>query len=134
MIFKDLGLSSTTTALFAQGVYGIVKVVTCLIFVFFLADSLGRRMSFMWSGMVQALCMFFLGFVRLFTHSHLLTWRKVRSLTKAYSMFGSAQILARIRVLRRPALPRLQWCTSLRRRSTWAGDQFVSWNSSDTIC
>ncbi|KAM5343755.1 hypothetical protein ACJ41O_012292 [Fusarium nematophilum] len=61
-IFKDLGLSSTTTALFAQGVYGIVKVVTCLIFIFFLADSLGRRMSFMWSGFVQSFCMFFLGF------------------------------------------------------------------------
>lgn len=62
-IFRDLGLSSTTTALFAQGVYGIVKVVTCLIFIFFLADSLGRRISFMWSGFVQAICMFFLGFV-----------------------------------------------------------------------
>ncbi|KAF7561117.1 hypothetical protein G7046_g3027 [Stylonectria norvegica] len=61
-IFKSLGLSSTTTALFAQGVYGIVKVVTCLIFVLFLADSLGRRMSFMWSGALQAFCMFFLGF------------------------------------------------------------------------
>lgn len=62
-IFKDLGLSGTTTALFAQGIYGIVKVVTCLIFVFFLADSLGRRLSFMWSGALQAFCMFFLGFV-----------------------------------------------------------------------
>ncbi|KAF7551242.1 hypothetical protein G7Z17_g5164 [Cylindrodendrum hubeiense] len=61
-IFKSLGLSSTTTALFAQGVYGIVKVVSCSIFIFFLADSLGRRMSFMWSGSVQAFCMFFLGF------------------------------------------------------------------------
>jgi sugar porter (SP) family MFS transporter len=61
-IFRDLGLSSTTTALFAQGIYGIVKVVTCLIFVFFLADSLGRRLSLMWSGAVQAFCMFFLGF------------------------------------------------------------------------
>ncbi|KAF4467490.1 quinate transport [Fusarium albosuccineum] len=61
-IFRDLGLSSTTTALFAQGVYGIVKVVTCLIFIFFLADSLGRRISFMWSGFVQAFCMLFLGF------------------------------------------------------------------------
>ncbi|CAM1510822.1 Fc.00g083350.m01.CDS01 [Cosmosporella sp. VM-42] len=61
-IFKSLGLSSTTTALFAQGVYGIVKVVTCLIFIFFLADSLGRRLSFMWSGAVQAFCMLFLGF------------------------------------------------------------------------
>lgn len=62
-IFRDLGLSSTTTALFAQGIYGIVKVVTCLIFVFFLADSLGRRLSLMWSGALQGFCMFFLGFV-----------------------------------------------------------------------
>ncbi|RDL34803.1 Uncharacterized protein BP5553_07931 [Venustampulla echinocandica] len=61
-IFKDLGLSGTTTALFAQGIYGIVKVITCLIFVFFLADSLGRRLSLMWSGALQGFCMFFLGF------------------------------------------------------------------------
>ncbi|KAI9899765.1 hypothetical protein N3K66_006226 [Trichothecium roseum] len=61
-IFSDLGLSDTTTALFAQGVYGIVKVITCLIFIFFLADSLGRRLSFMWSGLLQAFCMLFLGF------------------------------------------------------------------------
>ncbi|CAO2658482.1 Nn.00g062050.m01.CDS01 [Neocucurbitaria sp. VM-36] len=61
-IFKGLGLSSTTTGLFAQGIYGIVKVVTCLIFVFFLADSLGRRLSLMWSGTVQGFAMFFVGF------------------------------------------------------------------------
>ncbi|KAK6715703.1 hypothetical protein SNK04_006659 [Fusarium graminearum] len=61
-IFKDLGLSSTTTALFAQGIYGVVKVVTCLIFIFFLADSLGRRKSFMIGGAIQAFCMFFIGF------------------------------------------------------------------------
>lgn len=65
MIFRDLGLSSTTTALFAQGIYGVVKVVTCLIFIFFLADSLGRRMSFIWSGILQSFCMLFLGFVSL---------------------------------------------------------------------
>ena len=63
--FADLGLSSTTTALFAQGVYGIIKVVTCALFMFFLADSLGRRISFMWSGFLQSLCMFYLGFVSL---------------------------------------------------------------------
>lgn len=62
-MFKGLGIQGTDTALFAQGIYGIVKVVTCLIFVFFLADSLGRRWSFMWSGAVQGFCFFFLGFV-----------------------------------------------------------------------
>ncbi|KIW47273.1 uncharacterized protein PV06_02856 [Exophiala oligosperma] len=61
-IFKSLGLSATTTALFAQGVYGIVKTVAALIFAFFLADSLGRRISFMWSGAVQAFCMLYVGF------------------------------------------------------------------------
>ncbi|KAM0197373.1 hypothetical protein ACHAPI_005241 [Fusarium lateritium] len=61
-IFQGLGLSSTTTALFAQGIYGVVKVVTCLIFIFFLADSLGRRKSFMFGGAIQAFCMFFIGF------------------------------------------------------------------------
>ncbi|KPI35518.1 Quinate permease [Cyphellophora attinorum] len=61
-IFRDLGLSSTTTALFAQGVYGIVKTTGALIFVFFLADSLGRRISMMWSGAVQAFAMLFVGF------------------------------------------------------------------------
>lgn len=65
MIFKSLGLSSASTALFAQGVYGIVKFVSCLIFILFLADSLGRRISFVWTGFVQAFCMFFVGFVRL---------------------------------------------------------------------
>jgi sugar porter (SP) family MFS transporter len=61
-LFADLGLGSTTTALFAQGVYGIVKVVSCLIFVFLLADTLGRRISLMWSGVVQSFAMFFVGF------------------------------------------------------------------------
>ncbi|KAF4972000.1 hypothetical protein FSARC_1330 [Fusarium sarcochroum] len=63
-IFKDLGLSTTTTALFAQGIYGVVKVVTCLIFIFFLADSLGRRKSFMIGGAIQTFCMFFIGFTQ----------------------------------------------------------------------
>ncbi|KAI1625636.1 MFS transporter [Exophiala viscosa] len=68
-IFQSLGLSKTTTALFAQGVYGIVKTVAALIFAFFLADSLGRRISFMWSGAVQAFCMLFIGFASVLTFS-----------------------------------------------------------------
>jgi uncharacterized protein (DUF486 family) len=36
--------------------------VTCLIFIFFVADSLGRRKSFMVGGAIQAFCMFFIGF------------------------------------------------------------------------
>jgi sugar porter (SP) family MFS transporter len=119
-IFADLGLSKTTTALFAQGVYGIVKVVTCLIFVFFLADSLGRRLSLMWSGAVQAFCMFFIGFVSLPLDS------LFSSLTSACSMSG---LVPRSETMRHPLLPVLQrwlWCTSLPQPLTWAGDLFVS--------
>ncbi|KAF4495039.1 quinate transport [Fusarium agapanthi] len=101
-IFSGLGLSSTTTALFAQGIYGVVKVVTCLIFIFFLADSLGRRKSFMFGGAIQAFCMFFVGFhgsVSLkfqridFVHTMLLS---LRSLTGAYFIFGSFNLFMAI--------------------------------------
>lgn len=63
LIFASLRLSKTTTALFAQGVYGIVNVVTCAIFMFFLVDTIGRRISLVWTGLVQTFCMFFIGFV-----------------------------------------------------------------------
>ena len=66
-MFKSLGFSETTAALFYQGIYGVVKVTTCLIFIFFLADTLGRRMSFMWSGCVQGICMLYVGFVSIQT-------------------------------------------------------------------
>jgi len=36
------------TGLFATGVYGIVKMVTCACFLLFAADSLGRRRSLLW--------------------------------------------------------------------------------------
>jgi hypothetical protein len=47
--------------LFATGVYGIVKVVTCSIFLLFMADSLGRRRSLLLSSVGQAFCMFYIG-------------------------------------------------------------------------
>ena len=99
-IFGDLGLSKTTTALFAQGVYGIVKALAALVFVLFLADSLGRRISMMWSGAVQAICMLYLGFVRDFADARL------RGFADGPSTFGSALSLATTQLLHRPALPR----------------------------
>ncbi|KAF4963491.1 hypothetical protein FSARC_8500 [Fusarium sarcochroum] len=61
-IFKSVGLSSSSAGLFATGIYGIVKIVSCAIFIFFVTDSLGRRKSLLWTAVVQGLALFYVGF------------------------------------------------------------------------
>ncbi|OTB01330.1 hypothetical protein M426DRAFT_221540 [Hypoxylon sp. CI-4A] len=60
-IFKNLGITGTSNSLLSTGVYGIVKVVACAIFLLFMADSLGRRRSLLVSSVGQAFCMFYIG-------------------------------------------------------------------------
>ncbi|KAG9241119.1 putative quinate permease [Calycina marina] len=60
-IFEGLGIVGTSNGLFATGVYGIVKVVTCAFFVVFCADSLGRRLSLLWTAIAQGIFMFIIG-------------------------------------------------------------------------
>lgn len=60
-IFKNLGLTGTSTSLFSTGIYGIVKVTSCIIFLLFMADSLGRRRSLLWTSIGQGLAMFYIG-------------------------------------------------------------------------
>lgn len=52
-IFASVGLSGSSAGLFATGVYGIVKMVSCAIFIVFVTDTLGRRKSLLWTGIVQ---------------------------------------------------------------------------------
>jgi sugar porter (SP) family MFS transporter len=61
-IFTALGVTGNTNSLFATGIYGVVKVVSCGIFITFLADTLGRRWSLTWTGIFMGFCMFYLGF------------------------------------------------------------------------
>lgn len=60
-IFQNLGITGNATGLFATGIYGVVKVVTCAAFLFFAADSLGRRKSLLWTSIAQGLAMFYIG-------------------------------------------------------------------------
>lgn len=60
-IFKNLGLTGTSTPLFSTGIYGIVKVLSCICFLLFMADSLGRRRSLLWTSIAQGLVMFYIG-------------------------------------------------------------------------
>ncbi len=61
MIFQNLGLTGYKTSLFSTGVYGVVKVVSCICFLLFMADSLGRRRSLLWTSIAQGLAMFYIG-------------------------------------------------------------------------
>jgi hypothetical protein len=60
-MFQTLGMNSTESSLFATGIYGVVKVVACLAFLIFAADSLGRRMSLLWTSIALSMCMFIIG-------------------------------------------------------------------------
>ncbi|KAL2808726.1 general substrate transporter [Aspergillus granulosus] len=60
-IFENLGITGSSNGLFATGVYGIVKVVGCAFFLVFVADSLGRRRSLLWTSIAQGLTMMYIG-------------------------------------------------------------------------
>lgn len=60
-IFRQLGVPNTSSQLFSTGVYGIIKVLACIVFLLFMADSLGRRRSLLVSSVGQAICMFYIG-------------------------------------------------------------------------
>lgn len=60
-IFQNLGITKTSSSLFSTGVYGIVKVVSCICFLLFMADSFGRRRSLLLSSIAQGLAMFYIG-------------------------------------------------------------------------
>jgi sugar porter (SP) family MFS transporter len=65
-IFASVGLDGTSTTLLATGVYGIIKVVTTLIYVFLIIDNVGRRRPLMTGAAIQASCLLYLAiFVKL---------------------------------------------------------------------
>jgi sugar porter (SP) family MFS transporter len=60
-IFRNLGLTGSSVSLFATGIYGVVKLVAVIVFLVFIADSLGRRRSLLWTSVAQGLCMLYIG-------------------------------------------------------------------------
>lgn len=60
-IFSDMGLNERNSALFATGVYGLVKMLSSLCFLLFAADSLGRRRSLLISSVGMAVTLSVVG-------------------------------------------------------------------------
>jgi len=61
LIFQNLGIKGNSTNLFATGIYGVTKMVTCACFLLFAADSLGRRRSLLWTSIAQGSSMLYIG-------------------------------------------------------------------------
>lgn len=60
-IFASLGISSTTSGLFATGVYGVVKVVSVALVLAFAVESLGRKKCLFIGGLGQGAMMLWIG-------------------------------------------------------------------------
>ncbi|ORX37073.1 general substrate transporter [Kockovaella imperatae] len=60
-IFASLGLSATSSKLFATGVYGVIRFVATTITMLTLTDRFGRKSMIIAGGSMMALCMWIVG-------------------------------------------------------------------------
>jgi hypothetical protein len=54
-------MTGNDSSLFATGVYGVVKTAACAVFLVFVADSLGRRWSLLWTAAAQGIFLYIVG-------------------------------------------------------------------------
>ena len=60
-IFKSIGITGTSTSLLTTGVFGCMKTVVTLVWLFVLIDKLGRRNLLMYGALGGSLCMWYIG-------------------------------------------------------------------------
>ena len=60
-IFQSIGYTGTSVSLLASGIYGVVKVIATIFFIFAAVESLGRRLSFFISAIGMGVLFFIIG-------------------------------------------------------------------------
>ncbi|EPE24951.1 MFS general substrate transporter [Glarea lozoyensis ATCC 20868] len=60
-VFRSIGLTGTNTSLLTTGIFGVIKAVVTLIWLFFLIDNLGRRNLLMIGALGGSICLFYVG-------------------------------------------------------------------------
>lgn len=56
-IFKSVGLTGSSTSLYATGIYGVVRLVCVIIAMYFVVDRYGRRNMLMGGAVVMLIAM-----------------------------------------------------------------------------
>ena len=60
-IFRSLGVAAQDSALFATGIYAVVKLIVTVIFLVFLVDRVGRRRALLVGSVGSAVSMWYIG-------------------------------------------------------------------------
>jgi sugar porter (SP) family MFS transporter len=60
-VFKSIGITGTNTSLLTTGIFGVIKTIVTLFWLFFLIDKLGRRALLMYGAVLGSLCMWYIG-------------------------------------------------------------------------
>jgi hypothetical protein len=60
-VFKSIGIVGTNTGLFTTGLFGVVKTVFTLLYLFFLIETVGRRRLLMIGAAGGGLCLWYVG-------------------------------------------------------------------------
>ena len=60
-VFKSIGITGTNTSLLTTGIFGVIKTVITLFWLFYLIDKLGRRGLLMFGAVAGSLCMWYIG-------------------------------------------------------------------------
>ncbi|EXJ95027.1 hypothetical protein A1O1_00145 [Capronia coronata CBS 617.96] len=60
-VFNSIGVTGTNTSLLTTGIFGVIKTVITIFWLFVLIDKLGRRALLMYGAVAGSLCMWYIG-------------------------------------------------------------------------
>jgi len=60
-VFKSIGVTGTNSSLLTTGIFGVIKTVTTIVWLFFLIDKVGRRNLLLWGALLASLCLWYIG-------------------------------------------------------------------------
>lgn len=59
-VFKSIGVTGTSASLLTTGIFGVIKTVITLVWLFYLIDNFGRRRLLMYGALAGAVCMYYI--------------------------------------------------------------------------
>lgn len=60
-VFKSIGVTGTNASLLTTGIFGVIKTIMTIVWLFFLIDKFGRRNLLLWGAFFASLCLWYIG-------------------------------------------------------------------------